>query len=357
MQNKELEKIGEKSIDALAPEEYEKIRQVMVNQKIMGLSLNSGGHLTHGYRHNVSSKFFKSVMFDVDKETQLIDYKALQEQVRLEKPLILVIGYSAYPRKINFAFMREIADEVGAVLMVDMAHFAGLVAGKVFKGEYNPIPYAHIVTSTTHKTLRGPRGGIVLCKEEFKEVVNKGCPLVMGGPLPNVMAAKAVAFKEAGSAGFEAYAHQIVKNSQALAEELMRLGAKLTTDGTDNHLMVMDVKKSFGLNGRQAETLLRQASFTVNRNTVPFDDNGAWYTSGVRIGTPAITTLGMKELEMKEIARLMVILLKNATVPEGLEGLEKKKASAAVEPSVLNEVQNGVKDILKNFPLYPEIEI
>jgi glycine hydroxymethyltransferase len=212
VQNKELEALGKKSIDELTPEEYEKIRIHLCSQKVMGMSLNSGGHLTHGFRHNVSAKMMHSVPYEVDAKTGLLDYAALAEKVKKEKPAILIAGYSAYPRLINFAKMREIADSVGATLVIDMAHFAGLVAGKVMTGEYNPIPYGHLVTSTTHKTLRGPRGGLVLCQKEFKEVVDKGCPLVLGGPLPHVMAAKAIAFKEANTVAFQIYASQIVKN-------------------------------------------------------------------------------------------------------------------------------------------------
>jgi glycine hydroxymethyltransferase len=195
VQNKEVERLGKKNIDEFSPEEYEQVRQLLVNQKVMGMSLNSGGHLTHGYRHNISAKIMKSVPYEINRNTGVLDYAELQEQVKREKPAILIAGYSAYPRLINFAKMREIADSVGAMLLVDMAHFAGLVAGKVMKGEYDPIPYAHIVTTTTHKTLRGPRGGMVLCKNELKEVVDKGCPIVLGGPLPHVIAAKAIAFK------------------------------------------------------------------------------------------------------------------------------------------------------------------
>ncbi len=197
IQNAEVEKLGKKTINDLTPAEYEKIRQLMMNQKLMGMSLNSGGHLTHGYLHNVSAKMFQAVVYDVDPKTELLDYQVIADQAKKEKPLVLLAGYSAYPRKVNFAKMKEIAHSVGAVFMVDMAHFAGLVAGKVFTGEYDPIHYADIVTSTTHKTLRGPRGGLVLCKGEFQEVINKACPLVLGGPLPHVLAAKAIAFNEA----------------------------------------------------------------------------------------------------------------------------------------------------------------
>ena len=218
IQNKEIEKLGKKSIDELTPAEYEQVRQLMVNQKVLGMSLNSGGHLTHGYRHNISSKMMQAFQYDVERDTELLDYTALAKQAQEIKPTILLAGYSAHPRRLNFAKMREIADSVGAVLMVDMAHFAGLVAGKVFTGDYNPIPFAQMVTSTTHKTLRGPRGGIVMCQPEYAEIVNKGCPLVLGGPLPHVIAAKAIAFKEANTPAFADYAHQIVKNAVALSD-------------------------------------------------------------------------------------------------------------------------------------------
>src|SRR5579872_1369446 len=283
VQNKEVAALGKKSVDELNPEEYERVRQLILSQKMMGLSLGSGGHLTHGYRHNISSKMMRSFSYDVDPKTGLIDYVALKEQILREKPAILVAGYSAYPRLINFRIMRELADLVGATFLVDMAHFAGLVAGKVMQGDFDPVPFAHVVTSTTHKTLRGPRGGMILCKEEYREVIDKGCPLVLGGPLPHVMAAKAIAFKEANTPAFRTYAHQTVKNAQALGEELMGEGVPLTTGGTDNHLLVMNVFDGFGLTGRQAETALREARFTMSRNAIPFDKNGPWYTSGVRM--------------------------------------------------------------------------
>ncbi len=351
VQNKEVHALGKKSVDELSPQEYERVRQLLVNQKMMGMSLNSGGHLTHGYRHNISAKIMQSVPYDVDTKTGLLDYAVLGEQVKREKPAILVVGYSAYPRLLNFATLRAIADSVGATLLVDMAHFAGLVAGKVMKGDFNPIPFAHVVTSTTHKTLRGPRGGLVLCKEEFKEVVDKGCPLVLGGPLPHVMAAKAIAFKEANTPAFEKYAHQIVRNAQSLAGHLQSKGVFLTTGGTDNHLMVIDVARSFGLTGRQAENALREALFTVNRNSIPFDVNGPWYTSGIRMGTPAVTTLGMQEKEMQEIGDLFITLLKASKAEEG------SKAKVAIDPKVLRSIQEKVAHLLIRFPLYPELMI
>lgn len=354
IQNKELERLGKKTIDELSPEEYEKTRQLLVNQKVMGMSLNSGGHLTHGYRHNISAKMMQSVPYDVDKSSGLLDYAELQERVKKERPAILIAGYSAYPRLINFAKMREIADSVGATLMVDMAHFAGLVAGKAMAGEYNPVPYAHIVTSTTHKTLRGPRGGLVICTKDLKEVVDKGCPLVLGGPLPHVIAAKAIAFKEANSAAFQAYAHSVIANAKALARMLMEKGVRVSTGGTDNHLIVFDVASTFGLTGRQAESALREAKMTVNRNSIPFDVNGPWYTSGVRIGTPALTTLGMKEKEMQWIADLIVELLK-ATKPVVETGKEASRSKVEIDRKVLAHVQKGLAELLCSFPLYPEL--
>lgn len=354
IQNKEVEKLGKKSIDELTAEEYEKIRQLLLNQKVMGLSLNSGGHLTHGYRHNISSKMMKAVLYDVDPKTELLDYAMLQTQVKEERPTILLAGYSAYSRRLNFAKMREIADSVGAVLMVDMAHFAGLVAGKVFTGEYDPVPYAHIVTSTTHKTLRGPRGGFVLCKKEFEETVYKGCPLVLGGPLPHVMAAKAIAFKEANMPEFRLYAKKIVENCQALAEKLMEKGVRVVTGGTDNHLMIIDLS-AFGLTGRHAESALRQAHLTVNRNAIPFDKNGPWYTSGVRLGTAAITTLGMGIAEMHEIADIIFDILTHTKPNFVPNKQELSKAKSSTEDSVLKVCQSRVAKILERHPLYGDI--
>lgn len=357
IQNKEVEALGKKSIDALSPQEYETIRRLLVNQKVMGLSLNSGGHLTHGFRHNLSSKMMQSVPYEVDRSTGLIDYYNLELQVKQERPLILLAGYSAYPRLINFAKMRQIADSVGAVLMVDMAHFSGLVAGKVMTGEYDPVPFAHIITSTTHKTLRGPRGGLVLCKEEFREVVDKGCPLVLGGPLPHVIAAKAVAFKEANSAEFQKYALQIVLNARAMAERFMEKGVPITTGGTDNHLLVINVADKFGLTGRQAEQALRLARLTVNRNAIPYDIQGAWYTSGIRVGTPALTTLGMKEAEMKEIADLICEVLAASTPQIDTNTQEKSRAKVSTSAHIIESVQQRCIQLLQKFPLYPEILI
>lgn len=356
IQNPAIEKLGKKSLDELSAEEYEKIRQSLVNQKLMGMSLNSGGHLTHGYRHNISSKIFQAVLYDVDPQTELLDYSSLSEQVKREKPAILMAGYSAHPRRLNFAKMREIADSVGAVLLVDMAHFAGLVAGGIFTHEFNPIPYADVVTSTTHKTLRGPRGGFILCKQEFAEVINKGCPLVLGGPLPHVMAAKAIAFKEANAPEFKQYAQKIVQNAQFLAEGFLQRGVRLVTGGTENHLMIVDVSR-FGLTGRQAEIALRSALITANRNAIPYDAQGPWYTSGIRLGTAALTTLGMGQSEMTEIADIIVSVLSHTQPAIVQKTGQPSKANSVTQPEVLESAQKRVAQLLNRFPLYPEIEI
>lgn len=341
-------------------EQWNRVRAAMHNQRLLGLDYYSGGHLTHGYRHNVSAQLFETYSYSVDRSTGLLDLDQIREQAREIKPLILLAGYSAYPRKINFAKMREIADEVGAVFMVDMAHFAGLVAGKVFTGDYEPVAHAHIVTSTTHKTLRGPRGGIVLCKSELADWVDKGCPAVLGGPLPHAIAAKAVSFREALRPEFRTYAAKIVENSQALAAECIALGMKVPTGGTDNHLLLIDVQESFGLTGRQAESALRECGITLNRNSLPFDANGPWYTSGLRLGTPAVTTLGMGIDEMKEIARIIQTVL-SATTASVIEKGEKKgeasKAKYAVQQRPADEARRRVTDLLKPHVLYPEIDL
>jgi len=354
IQSPAVEELGKKNIDELTPEEYEQIRQHLCQQKVMGMSLNSGGHLTHGYRHNFSSKMMQAVAYDVDPQTGLLDYEVLRRQVLQEKPTILLAGYSAYPRRLNFATMRDIADSVGAVLLVDMAHFSGLVAGKVFTGEYDPVPYAHMITSTSHKTLRGPRGGFVLCSQEFADIVDKGCPLVLGGPLPHMMAAKAVAFQEANTSAFKEYAHCIVENAQALANRLQSRGLSVLTGGTDNHLIIVDVS-SLGLTGRQGENALRKAKITVNRNAIPFDINGPWYTSGLRIGTPAITTLGMGIDEMHEIADIIIEVLENTSATFNEKTGKPSKAKSTTPSNVLDEASDRIATLLQQYPLYPEI--
>jgi glycine hydroxymethyltransferase len=350
IQNPAVEKLGRKNLDELSPQEYEQVRQLLLNQKLLGLALDAGGHLTHGYRHNVSSKMMQAVSYGVDPKTHLIDYNQVREIARRERPLILLAGYSSYPRLIDFAAMRAIADEVGALFMVDMAHFAGLVAGKVMQGNYDPIPHADIVTSTTHKTLRGPRGGLVLCTKAMQEAVDKGCPLVLGGPLPHVMAAKAIAFKEAIQPSFQTYAQAIVTNARTLAERMKSHGVPILTGGTDNHIVVADVRH-FGLNGRQAEELLRQAHITVNRNTVPSDPNGPWYTSGIRLGTPALTTRGLGPGEMNRVGDWIVELLRHAK-PD-----PQHKARVEIDPALMQRVRSEIQELLNHFPLYPEVAV
>jgi len=295
----------------------------------------------------------------VSQETGLLDYDEIEKMARELKPLILLAGYSAYPRKIDFRRMREIADAVGAVFMVDMAHFAGLVAGGVFEGDFNPVPHAHVVTSTTHKTLRGPRGGLILCTKEFAEHVDKGCPLVIGGPLPHVIAAKAISFTEANTPEFKDYAQRVVQNASALADACSAEGMTIATGGTDNHLMLIDVR-SFGLTGRQAESALRDSGMTLNRNSLPFDPNGPWYTSGLRIGSPAVTTLGMGEEEMREIAAIIKLVLSNTqpTIAEkGANAGKPSKAKFVVADGVLEEANTRVCDLLARFPLYPNLDL
>lgn len=354
-----LEELGITNPSDLSREQWDAVRAKLGNQKILGLDYYSGGHLTHGYRQNVSAQMFDAHSYSVDEKTGLLDYDSIERQAKEIRPLILLAGYSAYPRKINFKRMAEIAHGVGAVFMVDMAHFAGLVAGKVFTGEFDPVPWADVVTTTTHKTLRGPRGGMILCKGEFADSVDKGCPLVIGGPLPHVMAAKAVAFKEALDPSFLQYAQKIVENSKALAQACMDEGITVATGGSDNHLMLLDVR-AFDLNGRQAETALRECGLTLNRNALPFDPNGPWYTSGLRIGTPAVTTLGMGGKEMQEIASIIALVLKNThptIITKGAKAGEVSKAKSITSEDAANEARKRVATLLSRFKLYPELDL
>ncbi|MFW5808840.1 MAG: glycine hydroxymethyltransferase [Spirochaetota bacterium] len=350
-----LEKLGEKNPLKLSNRDWEAVRTELNNQRLLGLDYYSGGHLTHGYRHNVSAQLFDAYSYGVDLDTGLLDYDDIEKKALEIKPLILLAGYSAYPRLINFKRMREIADKCGAVFMVDMAHFAGLVAGKVFTGDHDPVAHAHVVTTTTHKTLRGPRGGMVLCTSEFKDAVDKGCPLVLGGPLPHVMAAKAVAFVEASYPSFADYARKIVENSRALAAACVEKGMTIATGGTDNHLMLIDVRP-FDLTGRQAESVLRECGITLNRNSLPADPNGAWYTSGLRIGTPAVTTLGMGIDEMKEIADVMYdVLSKTAAASDDLGRISKARYTIPQETVI--RARSRIQELLDMFKLYPELDL
>ena len=350
-----LEELGVKSLADLSAEQFDMLRKRFGNQKLMGLDYSCGGHLTHGYKMNVSARMFESHPYGVDEKTGLLDYDAIEKQAMEVKPLILLTGFSAYPRRIDFKRFRAIADKCGAVLMVDMAHFAGLVAGKVLTGDFDPVKWADVVTTTTHKTLRGPRGAMILCKEEFKDYVNKGCPMVLGGPLGHVMAAKAVAFKEARTPAFQQYAQNIVKNAQALAASCIEKGMRLQTGGTDNHLMLIDVT-TYGLTGKQAEAALFKCGVTANANALPYDKNGAWWTSGIRIGTPGLTTLGMDENDMKEVAGIIDTVLKGTKPGLTKEG-KPAKGKIVLDPAVEEEATGRVQKLLSKHVLYPELDL
>lgn len=350
-----LEELGVKSLADLSAEQFDMLRKRFGNQKLMGLDYSCGGHLTHGYKMNVSARMFESHPYGVDEKTGLLDYDAIEKQAMEVKPLILLTGFSAYPRRIDFKRFRAIADKCGAVLMVDMAHFAGLVAGKVLTGDFDPVKWADVVTTTTHKTLRGPRGAMILCKEEFKDYVNKGCPMVLGGPLGHVMAAKAVAFKEARTPAFQQYAQNIVKNAQALAASCIEKGMRLQTGGTDNHLMLIDVT-TYGLTGKQAEAALFKCGVTANANALPYDKNGAWWTSGIRIGTPGLTTLGMDENDMKEVAGIIDTVLKGTKPGLTKEG-KPAKGKIVLDPAVEEEAAGRVQKLLSKHVLYPELDL
>jgi glycine hydroxymethyltransferase len=354
-----LERLEAGHVNELSDEQWESLRRELGDQSLLGMALEAGGHLTHGFRPNISGKLFRHHSYGVDPETFLLDYDALRVRAREVRPLLLIAGYSSYPRLVNFRIMREIADEVGATFMVDMAHFAGLVAGGVLTGDFDPVPHAHIVTTTTHKTLRGPRGGLVLCTSELAEFVDRGCPMVLGGPLPHVMTAKAVALAEASTPAFATYAAGIVDNARALAAALVAGGVPVVTGGTDNHLVLVDVRP-FGLNGRQAEAALRSAGITLNRNVVPDETNGNWYTSGLRLGTPAVTTLGMGADEMREIGSVIARVLHAAEPGTIASGPNRGKPSLVrfeLDPAIADEANARVADLLTRHPLYPEIDL
>jgi glycine hydroxymethyltransferase len=357
VENPVLEKWGETNLYKLTDTQWKELKSSLGNQRFLGLDYYSGGHLTHGYRNNISSRMFDVYGYSVSQETGVLDYDQIEKQALEVRPLILLAGYSAYPRKINFKRMREIADKAGSVFMVDMAHFAGLVAGKVFTGEYDPVPWAHVVTTTTHKTLRGPRAGMVLSTSEFAEALDKGCPLTMGGPLPHVIAAKAITFREAASPEFRSYAGRIVENCQALAASCMKNGLTVLTGGTDNHLLLINVHQ-IGLTGRQAESALHECHITLNRNSLPFDPNGPWYTAGLRVGTAAVTTLGMGTAEMEEIGSIIALVLKGTSQAPGEKNpAVKSKAKYLIEPAVKAEALDRVKKLLDRFPVYPELDL
>lgn len=296
---------------------------------VLGMNLSHGGHLTHGSPVNISGTYFNFVDYGVTKETETIDYDDVRAKALEHKPKMIVAGASAYPRKIDFAKFKEIADEVGALLMVDMAHIAGLVAVGLHQ---NPCDYADFVTTTTHKTLRGPRGGVIMCKEEYAKAVDKAIfPGIQGGPLMHVIASKAVSFKEALEPEFKAYQEQVLKNINALGETLSARGFKLVSGGTDNHLLLVDLRNK-NLTGKAAEKMLGEVEITVNKNTVPFETESPFVTSGIRIGTPAVTTRGMKEEDMKVIGNLM--------------------ADTLEETRSIEEIKADVVALCKNYPVY-----
>jgi glycine hydroxymethyltransferase len=368
-----LGSIGRKSILDATAEELSELRKLFGNQRLLAMDYACGGHLTHGYRMNVSSQMFEAHSYEVRRDTGLLDYDLILEKAKAVRPLILLAGYSSYPRKINFRIMREIANSVGAVLMVDMAHFAGLVAGGAFENDFNPITFADIVTTTTHKTLRGPRGGLVLCKAHLKNIVDKGCPLVMGGPLPHVIAAKAVAFSEALHPSFSIYAKQIIENATILATRCMENGLQVATQGTDNHMVIIDVR-NFSITGKQAEDAMRSCGIALNRNSIPFDPERPEYTSGLRLGTPALTTLGMREQEMREIADIVSQILRGTK--RGYDEIAKKgqaskdnthdvattertlsKKEHILDPQTKVICREKVRQLLSQYQLYPSLDL
>ncbi|CAM5797369.1 MULTISPECIES: serine hydroxymethyltransferase [Brevibacillus] len=304
---------------------------------VLGMNLSHGGHLTHGSPVNFSGSLYNFVEYGVDEQSHLINYDDVRAKALEHKPKLIVAGASAYPRTIDFAKFREIADEVGAYFMVDMAHIAGLVAAGLHP---NPVPHAHFVTSTTHKTLRGPRGGLILCKEEFAKAIDKSVfPGVQGGPLMHVIAAKAVSFGEALQPEFKAYAQQIVNNARAFAEALQAEGLTLVSGGTDNHLVLVDVR-NLGLTGKVAEHLLDEVNITTNKNTIPYDPESPFVTSGVRMGTPAVTSRGFDEAAMKEVAAIIALTLKN---PEDAAKHE--------------EARQRVSALCQRFPMYEGLTV
>jgi glycine hydroxymethyltransferase len=346
---------GAKHVNDLSEADWATLRRALGDQRMLGMSLDAGGHLTHGFRPNISGKMFEQSSYGTDPETGLLDYAVVRERAREFRPLILMAGYSAYPRRVDFAAMREIADEVDATLVVDMAHFAGLVAGGVLTGDFDPVPHAHVVTSTTHKSLRGPRGGFVLATPEYADAVDRGCPMVLGGPLPHVMAAKAVAFAEARQPSFAGYAQAVADNAQVLAEGLTRRGVRLVTGGTDNHLVLLDVS-SFGLTGRQAESALLDAGIVTNRNAVPADPNGAWYTSGVRLGTPALTSRGFGAAEFDRVAELIAGVL-GGTSPAATSDGSPSKARFTLADGLADRTRSSAAELLAAHPLYPGLDL
>ena len=309
------------------------LAELKAGEKIMGLDLSHGGHLTHGSPVNFSGFLFQSVFYTLNPNTQRLDFGLIEERAKKEQPKIIIAGYSAYPREIDFKAFKEIAERTGALLVVDMAHIAGLIAGGVHT---SPIPYADYVTSTTHKTLRGPRGGIILCQEEAKakKINSKIFPGIQGGPLEHVIAAKAVAFGEALNPLFKKYARQVVQNAKALEKVFHEEGLKMVTGGTDNHLLLLDLSGG-EVTGKEAEAALEEAGLTVNKNTVPGEKRSPFVTSGIRLGTPALSTRGMKEKEMERIGRWIAQVIKDIK-----------------NETRISQIRKEVEELCSHFPLY-----
>ena len=308
--------------------------QVGIGEPVLAMDLACGGHLTHGHRKNYSGKYFNMAFYGVNKGTEMLDFDEIRRKALEHKPKMIIAGASAYPRSIDFAKFREICDEVGAILMVDMAHIAGLIAAKLHP---DPVAVSEFVTTTTHKTLRGPRGGMILCREKFAKKINSEVfPGVQGGPLMHVIAGKAVAFEEALKPEFKKYQESVVKNGKRLSDELKKKGYRIVSGGTDNHLLLVDLSTS-GLTGKDAETCLDKAGITVNKNLIPFDTQSPFVTSGIRIGTPAATTRGMDEKAMAKVAEFIDTALK-----------------ACGDDKRLGTIRKEVREFLKDFPLYKE---
>ena len=311
------------------------IALLQMGDKILAMDLAHGGHLSHGHKMNFSGKYYTIVPYGVSQKDERIDYDELERLAVEHKPKMILMGASAYPRSFDFSLARKIADNVGALLMVDMAHFAGLVAAGVHP---NPVPYSDVVTTTTHKTLRGPRAGLILAKEKYGKAIDQTVfPGIQGGPLEHVIAAKAVALKEAMSEEFKTYARQIVANAKALAAQMVSNGYRIVSGGTDNHLMLVDVSVK-GLTGKDASDILDRVKITVNKNMIPFDKGSAMKPSGIRLGTPAVTTRGMKEPEMKQIGNLIQDALSHPN-----------------DETQLSKIRRGVEELTQRFPLYPEL--
>jgi glycine hydroxymethyltransferase len=302
---------------------------------VLAMDLAAGGHLSHGHPHNFSGMYYRIVSYGVDKKTEMLDYDYIMHLAKKHKPKMVLAGASAYPRKLDFKAFRKICDKVGAYLFVDMAHIAGLIAAGV---HLSPVPYAEFVTSTTHKTLRGPRGGFILCRKEFaKKIDSEIFPGIQGGPLQHVIAAKAVAFKEAMTPKFRVYQRQVVRNAKELAKALEELGFRIVSGGTDTHLMLVDLSEN-GVTGSDASLVLEMAGITVNKNLIPFDKKSPAVTSGIRLGTAAVTTRGMKEIHMRKIA-----------------GFINEAIEASDSPKRIEEIRKKVLELTRRFPLYPEL--